>query len=125
MPTNLDRVQTLLQPDTFARVRTLAKHNRRALSAMSAELVEAALQLPKYRDQIQEAEIQVSPREDTREFVPQPQLRKAGATSRAERDAVLTESLRRDRPDDYGEHTATSKPRKAKEDLPNYYEGLN
>ncbi len=66
MPTNLDRIQTLLQPDAYAKVRTLAKHNRRALSAMSAELVEEALKLPKYRQQIEEAQIQVPVRDDPR-----------------------------------------------------------
>ena len=50
MPTNLDRVQVLLQPDTYARVRTIAKGDRRSASAMCAELVEVALKLPKYRD---------------------------------------------------------------------------
>ena len=66
MPTNLDRIQTLLQPEAYAKVRTLAKHNRRALSAMSAELVEEALKLPKFMDQIQQAEIQVPVRDDPR-----------------------------------------------------------
>ena len=50
MPTNLDRVQVLLQPDTYARVRTLSKADRRSASAMCAELIEVALRLPKYRD---------------------------------------------------------------------------
>lgn len=66
MPTNLDRIQTLLQPDAYAKVRSLAKANRRALSAMSAELVEEALKLPKYRQQIEDAEIQVPTRDDPR-----------------------------------------------------------
>ena len=86
MPTNLDRIQTLLQPEAYAKVRTLAKHNRRALSAMSAELVEAALTLPKYKDQIQEAEVQVPVQEDSREYAPQPQLRReVTAMSKQER----------------------------------------
>ena len=55
MPTNLDRVQVLLQPDTYARVRTIAKADRRSASAMCAELVEVALRLPKYRDLYEEA----------------------------------------------------------------------
>ena len=80
MPTNLDRIQTLLQPDPFARVRTLAKHNRRTLSAMAAELVEEALKLPKYKQQLEEAVIQVPVREDTRTAIPQKQLRKSEKT---------------------------------------------
>ena len=71
MPTNLDRIQTLLQPAAYASVRTLAKHNRRALSAMSAELVEEALKLPKYREQIQAASIQVPVKEDPRTDIKQ------------------------------------------------------
>lgn len=71
MPSNLDRIQTLLQPEDYAAVRTLAKHNRRALSAMSAELVHAALQLPKYRQQIQDAVVQVPEKEDPRSYIPQ------------------------------------------------------
>ncbi len=67
MPTNLDRIQTLLQPEAYAKVRTLAKHNRRALSAMSAELVEEALKLPKYRQQIEDSEVQVPTKEDPRD----------------------------------------------------------
>lgn len=70
-PTSLDRIQTLLQPDAFAKVRTLAKHNRRALSAMSAELVEEALKLPKYKQQIEDAEIQVPMRDDPRTDIKQ------------------------------------------------------
>lgn len=71
MPTNLDRIQTLLQPEEYAAVRTLAKHNRRALSAMSAELVAEALKLPKYRQQIQDAVVQVPEKEDPRSYIPQ------------------------------------------------------
>ena len=71
MPTNLDRIQTLLQPEAYAKVRTLAKHNRRALSAMSAELVEEALKLPRYKEQLMDAEIQVPTREDPRTDIKQ------------------------------------------------------
>ena len=77
MPTNLPRVQCLLQPETFAKVETLRKHNRRSASHMCSELIETALKLPKYRDQIEEAVIQVPVRDDPRESVPQPSLRKA------------------------------------------------
>lgn len=75
MPSSLDRVQTLLQPEEFAMVRTLAKHNKRAMSAMAAELVEVALKLPKYRQQLQDAEVQVPVREDTRGYIPRTQVR--------------------------------------------------
>ena len=81
MPTNLDRVQCLLNPDPYAKVRTLAKHNRRTLSAMAAELIEVALRLPKYQDQLEEAEIQVPSRKDPRSAVRQPQLKKDARSS--------------------------------------------
>ncbi len=71
MPTNLDRIQTLLQPEEYAVVKTLAGHNRRALSAMSAELIREALKLPKYRQQVQDALIQVPEQEDKRSYIPQ------------------------------------------------------
>ena len=74
MPTNLDRIQCLLQPEPYAQVRTLAGHNRRALSAMAAELIEHALKDPKYRDQLEEAEIQVPVKDDPREAIRQTAL---------------------------------------------------
>ena len=81
MPTSLDRIQCLLNPDPYAKVRTLAKHNRRTLSAMAAELIEVALRLPKYKDQLEEAEIQVPSREDPRSALRQPQLKKDARSS--------------------------------------------
>ena len=91
---------------------------------MSAELVEAALMLPKYKDQIQEAEIQVPVKDDSREYVPQAGIRKEmTAKSRAERDAALTESLNKDRPE-YAGATITSSPSQGKEEFSNYYKGL-
>ena len=71
MPTNLDRIQTLLQPADYAAVRTLANHNRRALSAMSAELVREALKSPKYQQQLQNALVQVPERRDPRTTIQQ------------------------------------------------------
>ncbi len=71
MPTNLDRIQTLLQPEDYAVVKTLAGHNHRALSAMSAELIREALKLPKYRQQVQDAVTQVPEQEDPRPYRPQ------------------------------------------------------
>lgn len=88
MPTNLDRIQTLLQPEDYAAVRTLAKHNRRALSAMSAELVREALKLPKYRQQVQDAVIQVPEKEDPREYRPQTSTMRAGHWEKKETKAV-------------------------------------
>ena len=75
MPTNLPRVQCLLQPETFAKVETLRKHNRRSASHMCAELIEQALKMPIYKQQIEEALIQVPVQEDPRESIPQPGIR--------------------------------------------------
>ena len=65
-----------MQPDTFASVRTLATENRRSNSAICSELIEDALKLPKWKQQIEEAMIQVPSREDPRTAIRQPQLRK-------------------------------------------------
>ena len=75
MPTALDRVQCLLQPDTFSKVRTLAKHNKRSHSAMCAELIEFAMKQQPYEQQLEEAAIQVPPRNDPRGYSPQTQIR--------------------------------------------------
>tara|TARA_R100000951_G_C2619019_1_gene173784 strand:+ start:522 stop:1103 length:582 start_codon:yes stop_codon:yes gene_type:complete len=69
-----------MQPDTYARVKTLAGHNRLALSSMAQELIEAALALPKYVDQVQAAAVQVAPKKDTRTYRPQRQTRDDYAT---------------------------------------------
>ena len=81
MPTSLDRIQCLLNPEPYAKVRTLAKHNRRTLSAMAAELIEVALRLPKYQDQLEEAAIQVPSRKDPRSAMRQPQLKRDARSS--------------------------------------------
>ena len=43
MPTALDRVQVLLQPDEYAELTMLAKDERRKLSAMAAVLITEAI----------------------------------------------------------------------------------
>ena len=75
MPTALDRAQVLMQPDLYAEVRTLAKHNRRTLSAMCAELIQHALNTPTYKQKMEEALIVVHPKEDPRMASPQTQFR--------------------------------------------------
>mgnify|MGYP003129015679 CR=1 FL=1 len=75
MPTALDRVQCLMQPELYAEVRTLAKHNRRTLSAMCAELVAHAIKTPTYKQQLEEAAVKVPPRKDPRSSTPQAQYR--------------------------------------------------
>ena len=80
VPTNLDRIQVLLQPEPFAKVKTLAKQERLTLSAMAAKLVCAALELPQYREALDRAEEEgaaVPVKADPRSVVRQPQMRKA------------------------------------------------
>ena len=75
MPTQLPRVQTLFQPDTYAKVRQLAKYNRRSSSFTVTDLVEELLATDKYKvlmDYIAEKEGEVPVEEDTRSFIPSP-----------------------------------------------------
>ena len=68
MPTGLDRIQCLCQPDTYAKVLTLVNVTGKTKSNMAHELMEAALKLPKYRallDEADEAQT-VAPKEDPR-----------------------------------------------------------
>lgn len=74
MPTNLHRIQVLLQPAEHSKVVTLAKLTRRTWSALCAELINSALKQPKYRELLDEAEelgINVPERKDDRQAVPQ------------------------------------------------------
>jgi hemerythrin-like domain-containing protein len=76
MPTGLHRIQVLLNPVDNAKVRTLAKIERRSQSAMVADLVLAALKLPKFRELLREAEedgAMVVAKEDTRTRIHQKQ----------------------------------------------------
>ena len=68
MPTALDRIQCLKQPNTYAAVLTLVNVTGKTKSNMAAELIEAALKLPKYQNLMAEAdEAQtVKAREDPR-----------------------------------------------------------
>ena len=43
MPTALDRVQVLLQPDEYAELHLIAKEDRRSLAAMAAVLINEAI----------------------------------------------------------------------------------
>ena len=56
MPTSLDRIQVLMQPSTYAAVLTLVNVTGKTKSNMAAELMEAALTLPKYKALLAEAD---------------------------------------------------------------------
>lgn len=73
MATALHRVQVLLSPIPEAKLRVLAKSQRRSMSAMTAELVEAALQLPKYKSLVMRHRSSMVVQADPRQRIPQPQ----------------------------------------------------
>ena len=66
MPTALDRIQTLLRPEDHAKVKTLAKANRRTLSAMAAELICMALKLDEVQEQLEAAPYKFKAKPDPR-----------------------------------------------------------
>ena len=77
MPSQLPRIQVLLQPDQHAKLVTVSKMTRRALSHLSAEMIAAALKMPKYREILEEAEeagLAVAEKEDPRQRIPQPRI---------------------------------------------------
>ena len=91
MPTALPRVQALFPPETYAKVRQLAKLNRRSSSFTVVDLVEELLATEKYQILLEHAakvEGEVPVLEDTRTFIPQPRTeqpkssrqRKSGAS---------------------------------------------
>ena len=68
MPTGLDRIQVLCQPDTYAKVMTLVNVTGKTKSNIAHELIQHALKDEKYRALLAEAdEAQtVKPKEDPR-----------------------------------------------------------
>ena len=68
MPTGLDRIQVLCQPDTFAKVMTLVNVTGKTKSNLAHELIQHALKDEKYKGLLAEAdEAQtVQPKEDPR-----------------------------------------------------------
>ena len=75
MPTALQRIQTLLNPELYAEVATLAKHQRRTMSAMAAELITVALKTDNIKAQLEEAVIKVPAQPDPRQTRPQTQYK--------------------------------------------------
>lgn len=78
MPTTLDRVQCLLQPEPYAAIRTLAKAERKSLSHMCSELIDQALKLPQYQQMLEESRksgASVPVKEDIRTTIRQRQRR--------------------------------------------------
>ena len=75
MPTNLNRIQVLMSPDVNAKVRSLAKYNRRSQSNICNELIIYALKQDKFREMLEDAEeegVKMKPVEDPRTRINQP-----------------------------------------------------
>lgn len=68
MPTTLDRIQVLLQPDTYAKVMTLMNVTGKTRSNLASDLIEHALNSDKYRELLSQADDAqtVKPKDDPR-----------------------------------------------------------
>lgn len=96
MPTAMERIQVLCSPEVFAEVRTLAKHNRWSMSAMTSELIAHALKTPTYKNQLEEAAIKVPPKPDPRIAQQQKQFKAdliAGAVEGADLNEAKIQKL--------------------------------
>ena len=62
MPTQLDRIQVLCQPELFAQIKTLSKYYRKLLSMMCSVLIEDAIK-NLYATQLENAEIVIAAKE--------------------------------------------------------------
>ena len=62
MPTQLDRIQVLCQPELFAQIKTLSKYYRKSLSMMCSVLIEDAIK-NLYATQLENAEIVIAAKE--------------------------------------------------------------
>ena len=59
MPTSLDRIQVLCQPDLYAQIQTLAKHFRTSKSHICAQLIDQAIKAF-YGPHLEKAETKVN-----------------------------------------------------------------
>ena len=79
MPTALPRVQALFPPETYAKVRQLAKLNRRSSSFTVVDLVEELLQTEKYQvllDHATKIDGEIPVQEDPRRRISEPRTEK-------------------------------------------------
>ena len=93
MATELKRIQTLLNPDLFAEVATLASHQRRTMSAMSAELITIALKTDGVKALLEEALIKVPAQPDPRTRIPQHQYRDDNSSNSSDKARMLSALL--------------------------------
>ena len=96
MPTALDSIQTLLRPEDHAKVKTLAKANRRTLSAMAAELICMALKLDEVQEQLEAAPYKFKAKPDPRGTQPIEQYKVTPTPSSKKKDKLdaLLEMMR-------------------------------
>ena len=75
MPTNLDRIQVLLNPDVFALVATLASDSNLSHSAMCAQLIKFALKSDYYKERLENIAVHLAAKDDPRKKIQQVQHR--------------------------------------------------
>ncbi|QNI57635.1 hypothetical protein SynBIOSU31_00743 [Synechococcus sp. BIOS-U3-1] len=78
MPTALDRVQVLLQPDEYAELTLLAKEDRRSLAAMAAVLISEAI-----KARVKSGDFVIDPEDPAYAKARERQLERAGITPEA------------------------------------------
>ena len=80
------KVQVLFRPKDFAKFKTLVRHNRVAMSRMCSLLIEAAMELPEFQEQLEKAALKFHPKADPvkadplHEYVPEPRTRRQPQT---------------------------------------------
>ena len=80
------KVQVPFRPKDFAKFKTLVRHNRVAMSRMCSFLIEAAMELPEFQEQLEKAALKFHPKADPvkadplHEYVPEPRTRRQPQT---------------------------------------------
>ena len=73
----------------------MAKHKKRSHSAICAELIQAALELKKYKEELSQAKTAEEPSEDSRKYTPQAQIRNAAALAAVQGADLNTDKLQK------------------------------
>ena len=69
------KVQVPFRPKDFAKFKTLVRHNRVAMSRMCSLLIEAAMELPEFQEQLEKAALKFHPKADPVKADPVPEPR--------------------------------------------------
>ena len=82
----IKKVQVPFRPKDFAKFKTLVRHNRIPMSRMCSVLIEAAMELPEFQEQLEKAALKFHPKADPvkadplHEYVPEPRTRRQPQT---------------------------------------------